>query len=69
MVLPRCEGESSFKKASFSFPELSEEWTSGAKEPVQEGVTFYLKYLGSTFVENAKVSRYFVSDPSRSHLD
>lgn len=35
---------------------LSEEWstTPGAKEPVQEGVTFYLKYLGSTFVENAK---------------
>lgn len=39
---------------------LSEEWqssangTSGAKEPIQEGVTFYLKYLGSTFVEKAK---------------
>ncbi|XP_003737299.1 low density lipoprotein receptor adapter protein 1 [Galendromus occidentalis] len=33
---------------------LSEEWGSGAKEPVQEGMTFYLEYLGSTFVENAK---------------
>ena len=34
----------------FSFAELSENWGE-VKEPVKEGVSFYVKYLGSTLVE------------------
>ena len=35
-----------------SFPELSEDWSS-VREPVIEGVPFYVKYLGSSLVQKA----------------
>lgn len=31
--------------------ELPEEWDDSIKEPVLDGITFYVKYLGSTLVE------------------
>ena len=33
-----------------TFAEFSDHWGE-EKEPVKEGVTFYLKYIGSTLVE------------------
>ena len=35
---------------SLFIAELSEDWAT-VKEPVLDGVTFYVKYLGSTLVE------------------
>lgn len=34
-------------------PELPEEWGSSIKQPVNDGMSFYVKYLGSTLVEKA----------------
>ena len=31
--------------------ELPEEWGEGIKQPVNEGIIFYVKYLGSTLVD------------------
>ena len=40
-----------YSNSFFSFyAELPENWTD-TREPVQDGMTFYLKYVGSTLVE------------------
>ena len=41
-----------FAIPSSLFPELSEDWSS-VREPVIEGVPFYVKYLGSSLVQKA----------------